>query len=316
MLKGVAVLVRLPMAGATLLGPCQEIAEPVDDAAAMTPVGWTELPAAIVVERAPADAQEPGSFVDGEKWVVGVVGHGVLPQFDTRSVLHFSHAHKYGIGTPLKSTRLSQEVSIAAGDEPGGAVVMPLHPLPQSGIPILGDLPGAIDESCDLAMAGASAPAVERDERIAQVLCTGAPGWNGRGPGMGRRENAAQGVELVAGTADRCDARHQNGDGDGMRRNIGARHRELDGGAVSAQHDVLAAIGVGQDVLDVRDGRHEHAFLPSVRSIGGLVCNGRERGGPALREPYVARQQGGEGGVGERCRAPTLRQDARVPADA
>ncbi len=86
MLERVAVLLRLAMAGATLLGPCQQIAEPVDDAAPVSPVGWTLLPGAIVVERAPADAQEPGSFVDGEKWVVGVGGHGVLPQFGTRAV--------------------------------------------------------------------------------------------------------------------------------------------------------------------------------------------------------------------------------------
>ena len=83
MLERVGMLLRLRMARATLLGPCQEIAEPVDDAAAVTPVGWTEFPAAIVVERAAADAQEPGGFVDGEKRVVGVVGHGVLPQFGT-----------------------------------------------------------------------------------------------------------------------------------------------------------------------------------------------------------------------------------------
>ena len=86
MLERIAVLLRLAMAGATLVGPCKEIAEPVDDAATVTPVGWTLLPGSIVVERAPADAQEPGGFVDGEKWVVGVVGHGVLPQFGTRAV--------------------------------------------------------------------------------------------------------------------------------------------------------------------------------------------------------------------------------------
>ena len=56
MLKGVAVLLRLAMAGATLLGPCQEIAETVDNAATVSPVWGTEFPAAIVVERTPADA--------------------------------------------------------------------------------------------------------------------------------------------------------------------------------------------------------------------------------------------------------------------
>lgn len=86
MLERIAVLVRLTVARATLLGPGKEVAETVDNAAAVTPVGWTELPAAIIVERAAADAQEPGGFVDGEKGVVGVIGHGVLPQFGTRAV--------------------------------------------------------------------------------------------------------------------------------------------------------------------------------------------------------------------------------------
>jgi hypothetical protein len=67
------------MARPALLGPCEEIAEAVDDPAAMAPVGWTLLSVAIVVEGAPADAQDPGGFVDGEKRVVDIVGHGVLP---------------------------------------------------------------------------------------------------------------------------------------------------------------------------------------------------------------------------------------------
>lgn len=66
------------MASPALLGPCQEVAEPVDDAAAMAPVGWTLLSVAVVVERAPADAQQLGGFVDGEKRVVDVVDHEVL----------------------------------------------------------------------------------------------------------------------------------------------------------------------------------------------------------------------------------------------
>lgn len=82
-LERIGMLLRLRMARATLLGPCEELAEPVDDATAVTPVGWTKFPAAIVVERAPADAQQTGGFVDGKKRVIGVVGHEVLPQFGT-----------------------------------------------------------------------------------------------------------------------------------------------------------------------------------------------------------------------------------------
>jgi hypothetical protein len=67
------------MAGPALLGPCEEIAEAVDDPAAMAPVGRTLLSVAVVVERAPVDAQDPGGFVDGKKRVVDIVGHGVLP---------------------------------------------------------------------------------------------------------------------------------------------------------------------------------------------------------------------------------------------
>jgi hypothetical protein len=77
------------MSRPALLGPCQEIAEAVDDAAAMAPVGRTLLPVAIVVEGAPADAQHLGGFVDGEKRVVDIVGHGVLPHMPMRQCAAF-----------------------------------------------------------------------------------------------------------------------------------------------------------------------------------------------------------------------------------
>jgi hypothetical protein len=73
------VLVARRVAGPALLRPGQEVAEAVDDAAAVAPVGWTPFSGAIVVKRAAADAQQLGGLVDGEKRVVDVVGHGVLP---------------------------------------------------------------------------------------------------------------------------------------------------------------------------------------------------------------------------------------------
>jgi hypothetical protein len=50
---------------------------------------------------------------------------------------------------------------------------MSLYALPQSGMPDLGDFPGTVDESCDLAMAGAGASAVEGCGRIPQILSEG-----------------------------------------------------------------------------------------------------------------------------------------------
>jgi hypothetical protein len=82
-------LVPFLMARAALLGPCEEIAEAVDDAAAVAPVGRTLLSVAIVVERAPADAQDLGGFVDGEKRVVDIVCHGVLPHMPMRQCAAF-----------------------------------------------------------------------------------------------------------------------------------------------------------------------------------------------------------------------------------
>jgi hypothetical protein len=82
-------LVPFLMARPALLGPCEEIAEAVDDAAAMAPVGWALLPVAIVVEGAPADAQDPGGFVDGEKRVADIVCHGVLPHMRMRQCAAF-----------------------------------------------------------------------------------------------------------------------------------------------------------------------------------------------------------------------------------
>jgi hypothetical protein len=67
------------MATPTLLRPGQQITEAIDDPAAMAPVGWSLLSVAIVVEGAPADAQQSGGFVDGEERVIDIVCHGVLP---------------------------------------------------------------------------------------------------------------------------------------------------------------------------------------------------------------------------------------------
>jgi hypothetical protein len=83
------ILVALRVAGPALLRPCQEVAEAVDDAAAMTPVGWTLLSGAIVVERAAADAQHLGGLVDGEKRVIDIVDHAVLPHMLMRQCAAF-----------------------------------------------------------------------------------------------------------------------------------------------------------------------------------------------------------------------------------
>jgi hypothetical protein len=83
------VLVALRVAGTALLRPGQEVAEAVDDAAAMAPVRWTLFSGSIVVERAAADAQHLGGFVDGEKRVVDIVRHGVLPHMLMRQCAAF-----------------------------------------------------------------------------------------------------------------------------------------------------------------------------------------------------------------------------------
>ena len=66
------VLVARRVAGPALLRPGQEVAEAVDDAAAVAPVGWPPFSRAIVVKRAAADAQQLGGLVDGEK------GRGII----------------------------------------------------------------------------------------------------------------------------------------------------------------------------------------------------------------------------------------------
>lgn len=83
------VLVAPRVAGPALLRPGQEVAEAVDDAAAVAPVGWTPFSGAIVVKRAAADAQQLGGLVDGEKRVVDIVGHGVLPHMLMRQCAAF-----------------------------------------------------------------------------------------------------------------------------------------------------------------------------------------------------------------------------------
>jgi len=55
----------------------------------MAPVRWTLFSGAIVVERAAADSQQLGGFVDGEKRVVDIVRHGVLPHMLMREYAAF-----------------------------------------------------------------------------------------------------------------------------------------------------------------------------------------------------------------------------------
>jgi hypothetical protein len=83
------VLVAPRVAGPALLRPGQEVAEAVDDATAVSSVGWTLFSGAIVVERAAADAQHLGGLVDGEKRVVDIVRHGVLPHVLMRQCAAF-----------------------------------------------------------------------------------------------------------------------------------------------------------------------------------------------------------------------------------
>jgi hypothetical protein len=83
------VLVARRVAGPALLRPGQEVAEAVDDAAAVAPVGWPPFSRAIVVKRAAADAQQLGGLVDGEKRVVHIVCHGVLPHMLVRQCAAF-----------------------------------------------------------------------------------------------------------------------------------------------------------------------------------------------------------------------------------
>ena len=75
-------------------------------------------------------------------------------------------------------------------------------------------------------------------------------------------KNAVQEVELVAGSDDRVETGNQKGDGDGPRREVGAFDRELDGSLIGAQHDVLSAGGVDEDMLEARQGWKEDAFIP------------------------------------------------------
>ena len=62
-----------------LLRPVDDLIAVVDDAAAMAPEGRAVVLPAQVVECAPLDAQEFGSFVDRKKGIVGGIGHEELP---------------------------------------------------------------------------------------------------------------------------------------------------------------------------------------------------------------------------------------------
>jgi hypothetical protein len=51
----------------------------VHDAATMAPEGRTVALPAQIVERAPMDSQELGGFIDRKEGIVGLIGHGNLP---------------------------------------------------------------------------------------------------------------------------------------------------------------------------------------------------------------------------------------------
>jgi hypothetical protein len=69
-------------------------------------------------------------------------------------------------------------------------------------------------------------------------------------------------VELVANLGKRIETGNQEGDGDGPGRQVPTLNRELDGSLIGAQHDVLSAGGIDDDVLEARQGWQEDASIP------------------------------------------------------
>ena len=82
------------------------------------------------------------------------------------------------------------------------------------------------------------------------------------GRGTVRRQNAVEEVELVASLGDRIETGNQEGDGDGPDREVHTFNRELDGSLVGAQHDVLSAGDIDEDMFEARQGWKEDAFVP------------------------------------------------------
>ena len=85
----------------------------VDDAAAMAPERRAFAFPAQVVERAPLDAQELGSFSDCEEGV-GIIGHEDLLIVDWSVSRISTQVWSDSGGTPADESYLSQEVAIPA----------------------------------------------------------------------------------------------------------------------------------------------------------------------------------------------------------
>jgi hypothetical protein len=69
---------------------------------------------------------------------------------------------------------------------------------------------------------------------------------------------------------DRFETGNQKGDDGGPDRQVRAFDRELDGSLIGAQHDMLSAGGIDEDMLEARQGWKEDAFIPGGCDVGRL----------------------------------------------
>lgn len=112
-----------------------------------------------------------------------------------------------------------------------------------------------------------------------------------------------------------AETSHQKGEGHRPGCNVRPVNHQLESGSIGPQHQVLAAAGVDEDVLEARQGRDKNTPVLNARGSNGL-SDGRKHRRTGLWQPDVTRFQCGERWVGESTRAPTLQQAAPAPASA
>lgn len=85
-----AALVRCRRTGGPLFGPFEQIAEAIDDAAAVASKFRAGLLPPVIVKRAPGHAQHLGCFVNNQEYVASFVDHEATPIGCPTSVRNFS----------------------------------------------------------------------------------------------------------------------------------------------------------------------------------------------------------------------------------
>ena len=179
-------------------------------------------------------------------------------------------------------------------------------------MPVASDILMPVKDDGDVAIARTRGMPIECDQSIPLPELHRSPLRTNRRP---RQQDAAQSCKMRRRIVDGGKSTDEKSKAHGPSRDIGTLDHQLERRPVAAQHQMLAALGIDEDVLEAGHRRNEHARLSGRGTDSGHRRCGKCRCAD-LREPDGAGPNGVQGGVGESSGAPTLRQQAQGPASA